>query len=100
MYLDTPDGRVKAVVQAVRPDGSFDWVSECGNFSGLGSKLKLQDKGGSAVKPAAKPGALEAMQAEIETLKSQISQQAAKIADMELKTEPTSPIEPIKEVTK
>ena len=99
MYLDTPDGRVKAVVQAVRPDGSFDWVSECGNFSGLGSKLKLQDKGGSAVKPAAKPSALEALKAEIETLKSQISQQAVKIADMELKVNP-SINEPVKEEQK
>ena len=99
MYLDTPDGRVKAVVQAVRPDGSFDWVSACGNFSGLGSKLKLQDGSGYTVKPAAQPGALEAMQTEIETLKSQISQQASKIADMELKVTP-SINEPVKEEQK
>ena len=99
MYLDTPDGRVKAVVQAVRPDGSFDWVSECGNFSGLGSKLKLQDGSGYTVKPAAQPGALEAMQTEIETLKSQISQQTVKIADMELKVKPSN-IEPVKEEQK
>ena len=72
MYLDTPDGRVKATIKAVNADGTFDWVSECGNFSGTGSRLKPKDENEKVIKPIAEKSEIAKLRDDLMALKAKV----------------------------
>jgi hypothetical protein len=72
MYLDTPDGRVKAVIKTVHADGTFDWASECGNYSGTGSRLKPKDEKGKVIKPVAEKSEIAKLRDDLIALKAKV----------------------------